>query len=53
VHHDAAHADLLTRHQTARSDLQKLAGRGLLVAGKDGRREIFWVPEDLAQRLKS
>jgi Fic family protein len=40
-------------HQTARSDLQKLAARGLLVAGKDGRREIFRVPEDLAQRLKS
>ncbi len=40
-------------HQTARSDLQKLAGRGLLVAGKDGRREIFRVPQDLAQRLPS
>ena len=40
-------------HQTARSDLQKLAARGLLVAGKDGRREIFRVPEDLAQRLNS
>ncbi len=40
-------------HQTARSDLQKLAARGLLVVGKDGRREIFRVPEDLAQRLKS
>jgi Fic family protein len=40
-------------HQTARSDLQKLAAHGLLVAGKDGRREIFRVPEDLAQRLKS
>jgi len=40
-------------HQTARSDLQKLAARGLLVAGKDGRREIFRVPQDLAQRLKS
>ena len=40
-------------HQTARSDLQKLAARGLLVAGKDGRREIFRVPADLAQRLPS
>ena len=38
-------------HQTARSDLQKLASRGLLVPGKDGRREIFRVPEDLAGRL--
>ena len=38
-------------HQTARSDLQKLAGRDLLIAGKDGRREIFRVPENLAARL--
>jgi len=38
-------------HQTARSDLQKLAGRGLLIPGKDGRREIFRVPEDLATQL--
>ena len=40
-------------HQTARSDLQSLSGRGLLMAGKDGRREIFRVPEDLAARLPS
>jgi Fic family protein len=38
-------------HQTARSDLQKLAVLGLLIAGKDGRREVFRVPEDLAMRL--
>jgi Fic family protein len=38
-------------HQTARSDLQKLAARGLLIAGKDGRREIFRVPGDLEARL--
>jgi Fic family protein len=38
-------------HQTARSDLQKLAGRGLLIPAKDGRREVFRVPEDLALRL--
>ncbi len=38
-------------HQSARSDLQKLSARGLLIAGKDGRREIFRVPEDLAARL--
>ena len=37
-------------HQTARGDLQSLSGRGLLMAGKDGRREIFRVPEDLAAR---
>ena len=38
-------------HQTARRDLQKLASRGLLLASKDGRREIFRVPEDLPARL--
>ncbi|MCS5691426.1 Fic family protein [Cyanobium sp. FGCU-6] len=38
-------------NQTARSDLQKLAGRGLLIPGKDGKREIFRVPTDLATRL--
>jgi hypothetical protein len=38
-------------HQTARSDLQKLAACGLLIAGKDGRREILRVPQDLAARL--
>jgi Fic family protein len=38
-------------HQTARSDLQKLAVFGLLIAGKDGRRELFRVPEVLAMRL--
>jgi Fic family protein len=38
-------------NQTARSDLQKLAGRGLLIPGKDGKREIFRVPADLATRL--
>jgi Fic family protein len=38
-------------HQTARNDLQELAGRGLLIAGKDGRREVFRVPEDPAARL--
>jgi Fic family protein len=38
-------------NQTARSDLQKLAGRGLLISGKDGKRETFRVPADLAARL--
>jgi len=38
-------------HQTARDDLRKLANRGLLIPGKDGRRDIFRVPEDLLKRL--
>ncbi len=38
-------------NQTARSDLQKLAGRSLLIPGKDGNRDIFRVPPDLAARL--
>ncbi len=38
-------------NQTARSDLQKLAGRGLLTPEKDGKRELFRVPADLAARL--
>ena len=38
-------------HQTARSDLQKLAASGLLTAGKDGRPQLFRMPEDLAMRL--
>ena len=40
-------------NQTARSDLQKLAGRGLLTPEKDGKRELFRVPADLATRLPS
>ncbi|MCS5693615.1 hypothetical protein NZK33_16745 [Cyanobium sp. FGCU-6] len=35
VSHQNSHG---VSHQTARCELQKLAGRGLLVAGKDGRR---------------
>jgi len=50
VSHQTSHG---VSHQAARSDLQKLAARGLLVAGKDGRREVFRVPQDLAQRLPS
>ncbi|QPN71806.1 Fic family protein [Synechococcus sp. CBW1108] len=46
--HQSSHG---VSNQTARSDLQKLAGRGLLVPGKDGKREIFRVPADLATRL--
>jgi hypothetical protein len=37
--------------QTARTDLQKLASRGWLLPGKDGRREVFRVPENLAAML--
>ncbi len=40
-------------HQTARSDLQKLAVRGLLLPAKDGRREVFRVPVNLSARLLS
>lgn len=46
--HQSSHG---VSNQTARSDLQKLAGRGLLIPGKDGKREIFRVPADLASRL--
>jgi Fic family protein len=37
-------------HPAARNDLQKLASRGLLIAGKDGRREVFRVPENWRER---
>jgi Fic family protein len=46
--HQSSHG---VSNQTARSDLQKLAGRSLLIPGKDGKREIFRVPADLAARL--
>jgi Fic family protein len=46
--HQSSHG---VSNQTARNDLQKLAARGLLIPGKDGRREIFRVPADLAARL--
>jgi Fic family protein len=46
--HQSSHG---VSNQTARSDLQKLAGRGLLIPGKDGKREIFRVPANLATRL--
>lgn len=37
--------------QTARTDLRKLASLGWLLPGKDGRREVFRVPENLAAML--
>lgn len=46
--HQSSHG---VSNQTARSDLQKLAKRGLLIPEKDGRREVFRVPADLAARL--
>ena len=45
--HQSSHG---VSHQTARNDLQKLAERGLLIAGKDGRKEVFRVPNDLPRR---
>ena len=40
-------------NQTARSDLQKLAGGGLLTQEKDGKRDFFRVPADLPARLQN
>jgi len=40
-------------NQTARSDLQKLAGGGLLTQEKDGKRDLFRVPADLQARLQN
>ena len=40
-------------NQTARSDLQKLAGRSLLTQEKDGKRDFFRVPADLPARLQN
>lgn len=50
VSHQSSHGVSL---QTARTDLQKLASQGLLLPGKDGRREVFRVPENLAAKLPS
>jgi DNA-binding transcriptional regulator PaaX len=46
--HQSSHGISL---QTARTDLRKLASRGWLLPGKDGRREVFRVPENLAAVL--
>ena len=46
--HQSSHG---VSHQTTRSDLQKLACRGLVEAMKEGRREVFRVPVDLVARL--
>lgn len=39
-------------HETARSDLRQLAGAGLLIHGRQGRRHIFEPASDIADRLK-
>ncbi len=39
-------------HETARSDLRVLAGRGLLVKRRAGRQHLFEPAPDLPQRLK-
>lgn len=46
--HQASHG---ISNQTARTDLQKLAAQHLLLASRQGRREMYAVPADLAQRL--
>lgn len=46
--HQASHG---VSNQTARTDLQKLAAQDLLLHARQGRREVFVVPADLAQRL--
>lgn len=46
--HQASHG---VSNQTARTDLQKLAAQDLLLPTRQGRREVFRVPADLAQRL--
>jgi Fic family protein len=48
VSHQSCHG---ISNQTARGDLQKLAWLGLLITGKNGKREILRVPTDLATRL--
>lgn len=46
--HQASHG---VSNQTARSDLQKLVAQDLLLSRRQGRKEVFAVPADLAQRL--
>ena len=46
--HQASHG---VSNQTARTDLQKLAAQDLLLPTRQGRREVFSVPTDLARRL--
>ena len=46
--HQASHG---VSNQTARTDLQTLAGQGLLLGKHEGRRDVFTVPADLPTRL--
>jgi Fic family protein len=46
-----AHSNRVT-HETARSDLGRLAERGLLIRRRRGRAYIFEAPSDLAERLR-
>jgi Fic family protein len=39
--------------QTARNDLNDLAGQGMLLRERAGRRHVFRVPADLTERLKA
>ncbi|WP_420455583.1 Fic family protein [Rubrivirga sp.] len=39
-------------YQTARTDLLALADRGLLTAGRTGRKYVFRVPPDLSERVR-
>ena len=39
-------------HETARSDLRSLAGAGLLIQRRQGRRHVFEPTPDIASRLK-
>ena len=48
VSHQSCHG---ISNQTARTDLQTLAERGLLIPGRDGRQQVFRVPLDLTTRL--
>jgi Fic family protein len=38
-------------HETARTDLVQLYGKGLLHRRRDGRKHVFVAPDDLSQRL--
>jgi Fic family protein len=47
------HADIhRVTHETARSDLSRLAGRGLLIRRRIGREYVFEAASGLAKRLK-
>ena len=47
--HQTSHA---VTYQTARTDLQSLAGQGLMVQRKQGRKFVYRAPSDLGERLE-